>query len=87
MATKLLKNPKVKPRVSEIETEHIKRLTTAQRCSPPRSNRKAKELLDNGKITARVGELQEGHQRVNELSPEKVSGAKVSGKVSGKGCQ
>jgi phage terminase small subunit len=39
---------------------------------PVTINRKAKELLDNGKIAARVRELQAGHQKRHEVTVDRV---------------
>lgn len=44
----------------------------AQGSKPITANRKAKELLDNGKIAARVRELQAGHQKRHEVTVDRV---------------
>ena len=45
---------------------------------PETVNRKAKELLDNGKITARTEELREHHFKKHEMTVEKVLGQLVN---------
>lgn len=49
---------------------------TAYNCEnskPATINRKAKELLDNGKITARVDQLREGHQKRHEVTVDSLT--------------
>ncbi|APB99033.1 terminase small subunit [Polynucleobacter asymbioticus] len=45
----------------------------AQKMKPESINRKAKELMDNGKITARVKELQETLVKKHEVTVESIA--------------
>lgn len=49
-------------------SEAYRRAYNAGKMKPDSVNRKAKELLDNGKITARVAELQAGHADRHKLT-------------------
>lgn len=49
-------------------SEAYRRAYDAAKMKPDSINRKAKELLDNGKITARVQELQAGHVERHQLT-------------------
>ncbi|WP_054461530.1 terminase small subunit, partial [Achromobacter sp. 2789STDY5608628] len=49
-------------------SEAYRRAYDAGKMKPDSINRKAKELLDNGKITARVTELQAGHADRHKLT-------------------
>lgn len=49
-------------------SEAYRRAYDAGKMKPDSINRKAKELLDNGKITARVAELQAGHAGRHKLT-------------------
>ena len=49
-------------------SEAYRRAYNAGKMKPDSVNRKAKELLDNGKITARVSELHAGHAQRHKLT-------------------
>lgn len=53
-------------------TEAYRAIYNCKKMLPATVNRKAKELLDNGKISARTKEIQAEYIEANELSPEKV---------------
>ncbi|URW84479.1 terminase small subunit [Alcaligenes sp. DN25] len=49
-------------------SEAYRRSYNAEKMKPDSVNRKAKELLDHGKITARINELQAGHADRHKLT-------------------
>ena len=54
-------------------SEAYRRAYAAGKMKPETVNRKAKELLDNGKITARVAELQAGHQERHDVTVDSLT--------------
>lgn len=44
-----------------------------EKSKPATINRKAKEVLDNGKITARVAQLQKAHQKRHEVTVDSLT--------------
>ncbi len=62
---------------SYVETgnasEAYRRAYNTGNMKPATVNRKAKELLDNGKITARVEGLQAGHQERHEVTVDSLT--------------
>lgn len=53
-------------------SEAYRRSYSCSGMKPETVNRKAKELLDNGKITARVKELQKRQERKSDITKEEV---------------
>lgn len=55
-------------------SEAYRRVFSCDKMKPESVNRKAKELLDNGKITARIAELQDGMQRRSDMTRDEAVG-------------
>jgi phage terminase small subunit len=53
-------------------SEAYRRAYNAENMKPTTVNRKAVEVLSDGKITARIAELQEGHQKRHEVTVDRV---------------
>jgi phage terminase small subunit len=53
-------------------SEAYRRAYNAGKMKPATVNRKAVELLENGKITARIAELQAGHQKRHEVTVDRI---------------
>jgi len=54
-------------------SEAYRRVYNAGRMKPETVNRKAKELLDHGKITARIAELQAEHREKHDITVETIT--------------
>jgi hypothetical protein len=54
-------------------SEAYRRSYDAGKMKPATVNRKAVELLENGKITARLAELQSGHQKRHEITVDSIT--------------
>ena len=56
-------------------SEAYRRAYDAENMKPATVNRKAVELLDNGKITARLGQLRAGHAERHNVTVDTISDA------------
>ena len=54
-------------------SEAYRQAYRAENMKPETVNRKAKELLDNGKITARIAELQASHQKRHNVTVDSLT--------------
>lgn len=78
----MTKKPKLTPKqeafcLAYIEignaSEAYRRVYDAGNMKPETVNRKAKELMDNGKITARITELQKHHQGRHDITVDDLT--------------